>query len=140
VLDKIGKGGGGNNSLWAWLACPILVVYVEPKIVFLEFLAGNSPVRPLLQAFDAAVKNHSDGFVPSTKQSFKTAAPDNLFIVNKDCEKLSEGAAADLHIIVAKTLYVTKRARPDTCLAIVYLTTRVRVPNTLDWEKLFYLV
>jgi hypothetical protein len=58
-----------------------------------------------------------------------------LFTVGEDCEKLSEGAAADFHTIVAKTLYVTKRARPETCLAIAFLTTRVRAPNTDDWEK-----
>jgi hypothetical protein len=65
---------------------------------------------------------------------------DNVFTVNKDHEKLSEGAAADFHTIVAKTLYVTKRARPDTCLAIAFLTTRVRGPITDVWEKLCHLM
>ncbi len=41
--------------------------------------------------------------------------------------------------IVAKTLYVTKRARPDTCLLIAFLTTRVRAPDRDDWEKLCHL-
>ncbi len=48
--------------------------------------------------------------------------------------------SADFHTIVAKTLYVTKRARPDTCLAIAFLTTRVRAPDTDDWEKLCHLM
>jgi hypothetical protein len=48
--------------------------------------------------------------------------------------------SADIHTIVAKTLYVTKRARPDTCLAIAFLTTRVGAPNTDDWEKLCHLM
>ena len=61
-------------------------------------------------------------------------------MVNKDCEKLSEGAAADFYTVVVKTLLVTKQARPDTCLAITYLTTRVRAPKTDDWEKLCYLM
>jgi hypothetical protein len=60
--------------------------------------------------------------------------------VNKDYEKLSEGAAADVHTIVANTMYVTERARPDTCLAITILTTRVRAPNTDDWERLCHLM
>jgi hypothetical protein len=76
----------------------------------------------ILQAFGVAVKKNGDGFVPATMHHFKTAAPDNLFTVNKDCEKLSEGAAADFHTIVVKTMYVTKSARPDTCLAIAFLT------------------
>jgi hypothetical protein len=48
--------------------------------------------------------------------------------------------AADFHTIVAKTLYVTKRARPDMCLSILFLTTRVRTPNIDDWEKLRQLM
>jgi hypothetical protein len=35
---------------------------------------------------------------------------------------------------------VTKRARPDTCLSIAFLTTRVRAPNRDDWEKLRHLI
>ncbi len=41
---KLGREGEGKTQL----ACPVLVAYVEPKIVFLEFLAGNSPVQPLV--------------------------------------------------------------------------------------------
>ncbi len=89
---------------------------------------------------ESYVKKHGDGFIPVTKQRFKTPAPDNLFVVNEDCDKLWEAASADIHTIVAKTLYVTKRARPDTCLEITFLTTRVRAPDTDDWEKLCHLV
>jgi hypothetical protein len=63
-----------------------------------------------------------------------------LFVVNENCDKLSEAVSADFHTIVVKTLYVTKRARPDTCLAIAFLTTRVRAPDTDDWEKLCHLM
>jgi hypothetical protein len=100
------------------------------RITMYDYLDG------ILQAFDEAVKKHGDGFKPVTKQRFKTPAPDNLFVVNEDCDKLSEAVSADFHTIVAKTLYVIKRARPDTCLAIAFLTTRVRAPDTDDWEKL----
>ncbi len=92
------------------------------------------------EAFDAAVEKHGDGFIPVTKQRFRTPASDNLFVVNEDCDKLSEAVSADFHTIVAKTLYVTKRARPDTCLAIAFLTTRVRAPDTDDWDKLCHLM
>jgi hypothetical protein len=43
-------------------------------------------------------------------------------------------------MVVAKTLYVTKRATPDTSLAIAFLTIRVRAPDTDDWEKLCHLM
>ncbi len=60
--------------------------------------------------------------------------------MNEDCEKLPDEMAADFHTIIAKTLYVTKRTRPDTCLSIAFLMTRVRAPDRDDWEKLHHLV
>ncbi len=41
---------------------------------------------------------------------------------------------------MAKTLYVTKRARLDISLAIAFLTTQVRSPDIEDWEKLRHLM
>jgi hypothetical protein len=86
------------------------------------------------------VKKHEHGFQPVTRQRYETPAPENLFVVNEDCEKLPEEMAADFHTIIAKTLYVTKRTRPDTCLLIAFLMMRVRAPNRDDWEKLRHLV
>ncbi len=65
-----------------------------------------------------------------------SAAPVNLFTVNEDCEKLPDGEAVEFHNIVAKTLCVTKRARPDTCAPIAFSTTRVREPDEDDWKKM----
>ena len=69
-----------------------------------------------------------------------TAAPKNLFVVNEDCKKLSQEKTVAFHNIVAKILFATKRARPDTCTAIAYLTTRVREPDQDDWHKLSHLI
>jgi hypothetical protein len=69
-----------------------------------------------------------------------SAAPENLFTVDEDCEKLPADKVVAFHNIVAKTLYATKRARPDTCTAIAFLTTRVREPDTQDWAKLAHLM
>jgi hypothetical protein len=41
---------------------------------------------------------------------------------------------------VAKTLYATKWARPNTCTAIEFLMTRVQAPNKDDWSKLVHLM
>ena len=79
------------------------------------------------------MKKHRDGLILVKKRQPKlTAAPENLFIVNEDCKKLSMEAAASFHAIVPKILYVSKQARPDTSLSIAFLTTRVRAPNTDD--------
>jgi len=77
---------------------------------------------------------------PGAKGHKKSAAPENLFVVNEDCEKLSVDRAVTFHKITAKTLYVTKRARPDTSTSVAFLTTRVRGPDTDDWKKLKHLV
>ena len=63
----------------------------------------------------------------------KIAAPDNLFTVNEDCEKLPTDAAAAFHTVVAKLLCISKRARPDTRLSVAFLTTRVKAPDTDDF-------
>jgi hypothetical protein len=46
----------------------------------------------------------------------------------------------EFHNLVAKTLYATKRARPDTCTAIAFLSTRVQEPDKDDLEKLVHMM
>jgi hypothetical protein len=95
----------------------------------------------ILQANDLAIKDEDGGYQIVEKRHVKTSAvPDNLFVVNKDCKKLSNEAAAAFHTIVAKALYVTKRARLDISLAIAFLTTQVRSHDIEDWEMLRHLV
>ena len=74
-------------------------------------------IDEILAAFDKVEPNGG-----GTKTS---AAPENLFVVNEDCKKLSPSKQVAFHNLVAKTLYTTKRARPDTCTLIAFLTTRV---------------
>jgi hypothetical protein len=63
-----------------------------------------------------------------------------LFKVDESGVKLGSEKAKVSHIIVAKALYVSKWARPDTSLAIAFLTTRVREPDEDDWRKLRHLI
>jgi hypothetical protein len=84
-----------------------------------------------------------DGFSAVKKKSNPartSAAPDDLFVVNKDAEKLSKEGSTAFHNLVAKTLYVSKCARPDASTAIAFLTTRVRAPDIDDWRKLSHLM
>ena len=83
-----------------------------------------------------------DGFkiVDSKRKTKSSAAPENLFVVDDDCKKLDPVKAKAFHNIVAKALYVMKRARPDISVAIAFLTTRVRVPDQDDWDKLSHLM
>ena len=61
----------------------------------------NDYVAEFVKAYDLARAKHDDGFLPVTKQRYETPAPENLFTVNEDCEKLPEDMAADFHTIVA---------------------------------------
>jgi len=44
------------------------------------------------------------------------------------------------HNIVAKALYMVKRARPDALVSIAFLTTRVRAPDIDNWRTLGHLI
>jgi hypothetical protein len=69
-----------------------------------------------------------------------SAAPANLFKVDADCEKLNKKNAKAFHNLVAKTLHAAKRARPDVCTPIAFLTTRVREPGADDWAKMVHMM
>ncbi len=100
-------------------------------------------VDEIVVAYNKALKDLSDGFnaVSKKKNVARTSsAPDDLFIVNKDAEKLSDEGAMACHNLVAKTLYVSKHARLDVSTMIAFLTTRVRAPDIDDWRKLSCLM
>jgi hypothetical protein len=89
-------------------------------------------INDILAAFDKAEPKGG-----GTKTS---SAPDSLSKVDEDCEKLTQATAVEFHNLVAKTVYATKRERPETCIAITFLTTRVREPDKDDWTKLVHLM
>jgi hypothetical protein len=89
-------------------------------------------VEEILTSFDKAEPKGG-----GTKTS---VAPDSLFKVDENCEKIKQDKAVEFQNLVAKTLYSTKQARQDTCTAIAFLTTRVRAPNKYDWNKLVHLM
>lgn len=70
----------------------------------------------------------------------KTPEAEFLFKVNIDEENLGDGAAQEFHHIVARLLFISKRARPDIQTAVAFLCTRVKEPDADDWKKLTWLV
>ena len=100
-------------------------------------------VDEIVAAYDKALGELDDGFSAIKKKSNPartSAAPDDLFVVGEDAEKLSEESSIAFHHLVAKTLYVSKRARLDVSTAVAFLTTRVRAPDVNDWRKLSHLM
>jgi len=66
-----------------------------------------------------------------------TPAGDHLFEVNNDNPtKLDEKTAQLFHHLVAKALFLCKRARPDLQTAVAFLSTRVKEPDADDYKKL----
>ncbi len=100
-------------------------------------------VDKIVAAYYKALGKLDDGFSAVKKKNNPartSAAPNDLFVVDKDAEKLSEESSIAFHHLVAKTLYVSKCARPDVSSAIAFLTTRVRAPDINDWRKLSHLM
>ena len=101
-------------------------------------------VNEIIDAWDKAPKLSDNGFklVESkrAKRAKTCAAPEDLFKVDKDATKLDTEQSTAFHNIVAKALYMVKRARPDGSVLIVFLTTRVRAPDVDDYRKLGHFI
>ena len=69
-------------------------------------------------------------------ETVTSPAQKHLRDVNDTCEKLTGMKHEVFHSVVAKLLYITKRARPDLETAISFLCTRVSKSDLNDWKKL----
>jgi hypothetical protein len=59
-----------------------------------------------------------------------TPAASNLFTVRKDVNKLDNEMAKTYHHLMAKLLYLCKRARPELQTVISFLMTQVTQPGS----------
>jgi len=66
-------------------------------------------------------------------------ATDSLLKIGQS-KKLDSTRSEKYHTLVAKGLFVSKRARPDIHPTIAILCTRVKSPNESDWMKLTRLI
>jgi len=73
-------------------------------------------------------------------KSAASPAASHLFDINPECPKLSDRDREIFHSLVAKLLYIAKRARPDILLAVIFLTTRVKFPDLDDQKKLLRVI
>ena len=60
------------------------------------------------------------------------AAPEDLYKVDEDYDKLSTDKANMFHNLAEKTLYTTNQARPYTCELVAFITTIIRETNKDD--------
>jgi hypothetical protein len=66
------------------------------------------------------------------KEVRTSTAPKDLFMVDEESPKLGKDKKELFHSLVAKILFATKQACPDTATAISYLMTRVQDFNKDD--------
>ena len=86
------------------------------------------------------VKSMIECFPEKREFTATTPAALHLFEVRKDVKVLSEEEAMQFHTMVAKGLFLCKRARPDIQTTIAFLSTRVKQPDQDDWKKLRRLI
>ena len=85
----------------------------------------------LQEAIDVFIQNEGEEIA----EEVTSPATRKLRDENPDCELLSEDKKDAFHSIVAKTLWIMKRARPDLETAISYLCTRVSKSNLDYWKN-----
>jgi len=72
----------------------------------------------------------------SITDTARTPAAVDLFHVDEKSPRLDKDKKEKFHSLVAKLLYMAKRARPDILTAVSFLTTRCIDPTVQDWNKL----
>ena len=66
--------------------------------------------------------------------SVKAPATAHLFNTREDTKKQPETIAQIFHQLVAKLLYLSRRAIQDIQMAVAFLCTRVQSPNEDDYK------
>ena len=69
-------------------------------------------------------------------EAARTPAAADLFQIDEKSPLLEKDKKEKFHSVVAKLLYMAKRARPDILTAISFLTTRCTCSTDQDWNKL----
>ena len=89
-------------------------------------------IDEIIAAFDKA---------ESRGRGIKTiAAPEEIYKVDEDREKISPEKANVFHNIVDNTLYTTKCARSYNCTEVAFLTKKVRESNKDEYGKIVHIM
>ena len=91
----------------------------------LNYITVGQVKIPMLDYIGEILDNFDQAY-PTGSGTNSGAAPAVLFKFYKDCDKTNAKQSDEFYHLVGKTLFSTKRARLDTCVAISFLTTRLR--------------
>ena len=56
-------------------------------------------------------------------------------LTDKDCDVLKGKKREVFHTVVAKLLYIMKRARQELQTAVIFVCTRITMSNKDNWKK-----
>ena len=106
--------------------------YVGMNIVF----TGNGTACISMKHYIQQAIHLSEDVEGEIKRHAATPATKLLFTVDERSPPVTQKKAMVFHSIVAKFLYVAKRARIDLQPSIAFLCTRVKAPTEQDWGKM----
>ena len=90
-------------------------------------------VKDMIKEFPLDLKSTDTVMTPATEDLFTVKT-------GKNVKKLQQHQQQSFHTVVAKGLFLCKRARPDIQPTIAWLCSRVKEPDETDWEKLVRLI
>ena len=89
----------------------------------------------VIVSMDSYITEAIDEFPEKMMKTIKTPAGNHLFKVDVACVKLCKRDKIIFHRLVAKLIFLRKRAQSDINPTITFLTTRVRNPVEDDWKN-----
>ena len=106
-----------------------------------DFLGMTIKVDRDKKRVHISMEDHIDGaiemFGEELRSEINSPAYRDLFITyDEKSNELDQEKSEIFHRVVAKLLFIAKRARPDIETAMSYLTTRVSKSNERDWYEL----
>ena len=120
------KGIYGNN----------MPVVREKKHTYAGMGLDHSSQGEAIASMDSYITEAIDEFPEEMLKTIKTPAGNHLLKVDNVCVKLCETDQIVFHLLVAKLILLSKRARLYIQLSMEFITTRVLNPDEDDWKKL----
>ena len=114
----------------------LVVVHKGPHHDYLRVTLGYSSPGKVIVDMKQYIDKILSEAPPDIKGVAQTPAGEHLFKVNPECKCLDTSSTMLFHHMVARLLFLTKRAHPDILTSVAFLTTRVQAPNWDDYKKL----
>ena len=121
-------------------------MYGNPSVARVKATRGKTHeylATKLDYTTDGKVKVDMKDYINNMIEEFPEELPnttcpwnESLLKTKENDIKLPKVKKEMFHTFVAKSLFLSKRARPDIQRAIAYLSTRVKDPDEQDWFKL----